>query len=148
MQFRRAISSVVLVALLMWSVSAMCAPMTMLHAPSPDKMAYRTMVMQHPHMTGMASHKCCAPGKIVVVVCYRMHGESDCATMDRCMIMHADEAISGTTKYLDDGQARALATAHATNLLITETDQSGVTWERAGLRYQKPVFEGKADLRV
>src|ERR1700758_5322098 len=125
MQFRKAISSVVLVALLMWSVNAMCAPMTMLHGPSCDKIGYRTMVMQPPHLAGMASHKCCPPQKILVIVCYRMHGDSDCDTMDRCMIMHADEAISGTTKYLDDGQARALATAHATNLLVADTAQSG-----------------------
>ena len=148
MQFRKAISSLVLVALLMWSVSALCAPMAMLHGPSSDKVAYRTMVMQHPHVAGMASHKCCPPQKIVVVVCYRMHGDSDCDTMDRCMILHGDEAISGTAKYHDAGQARALATAHATNLLNDESAHSGVIWERAGLRYQKPVFEAKADLRV
>ncbi|ABF42550.1 hypothetical protein Acid345_3549 [Candidatus Koribacter versatilis Ellin345] len=126
----------------------MCAPMTMLHAPSCDKMAYRTVMMPHPHVAGMASHKCCPPKEILVIVCYRMHGDSDCDTMDGCMMMHADQAISGTTKYLDDGQARAFATAHAINLLNEENAHSGVIWERAGLRYQKPVFEAKADLRV
>jgi hypothetical protein len=147
MQFRKAISTVVLVSLLMWSVSAMCLPMTMLHGASPDKLAFRTMVLEHPRMAGMVSHQS-APGKMIVIVCYRMHGDSDCDSMDRRLQMNGDEAISGTAKYHDDGQARACATAHATNLLMRETAPSGANWERAGKRYQKPVLATKADMRI
>ena len=148
MQFRKAISTVVLVALLTWSMSALCAPIPMMHGVPCEKMAYRTMVLEHPHVKGMASHKCCPPQKVVVVVCYRMHGDGDCDSMNRCLMMHGDEAISGTAKYHDDGQARACATAHATNLLIDSPDSSGSPWERAGLRYERSVFAAKADLRI
>ena len=147
MQFRRAISTIVLVALLTWTTSAMCAPLSAMQTPVCDKMAYRTMVMEHPQVKGMASHKCCPPQKVVVIVCYRMHGDGGCDSMSRCYPMHGDEAISGTAKY-HDGQARACATAHATKLLVESHETSGAPWERAGLRYERPVFEAKADLRV
>lgn len=147
MQFRKAISTVVLVALLTWSMSALCAPIPVIHGPECVKLAYRTMVVEHPRMAGMPSHKCC-PQKMVVVVCYRMHGNSECDTMSRCLPMPGAEAISGTAKYHDDGQARACATAHATKLLMGSPDSSGATWERAGLRFKRSVFESKADLRI
>ena len=147
MQFRKSISTLLLVTMLLWSVSAMCAPVTTLRGPSQDKMAYRTMVLQHPQMPGMISHHH-APGPVIVVVCYRMHGDRDCDSMARRASMNADEAISGTAKYHDDGQARACATAHAFILLMREPAPCGANWERAGVRYQKPVFEAKADLRI
>jgi len=148
MQFRKAISTFVLVALLTWSMSALCAPIPAMHMPSCEKMAYRTMVMEHPHVKGMASHKCCPPQKMVVIVCYRMHGDGDCDSMNRCMVMHGDEALSGTAKYHDDGQARYCATAHATKLLIVSHEASGAPWERAGPRFERTVLDSKADLRI
>jgi hypothetical protein len=148
MQFRKAISTVVLVALLTWSMSALCAPIPVMHAPAGDRIAYRTVVVEHPHMAGMAAHKCCPPQKVVVIVCYRMHGNGDCDSLSRCLAMPGDEAISGTAKYHDDGQARACATAHATKLLIGSPEISSAPWERAGLQFERSVLETKADLRI
>jgi hypothetical protein len=147
MQFRKSISYVMLVALLMWTMSAMCAPLPVAHGPACVKLAYRTMVMEHPQQkTGMTAHKCCAPKKVVVIVCYRMHGDGDCDAMSRCRFMPDDEAISGTAKYHDDGQAHACATAHATKLLIGPPELSGTTWDRAGS--ERSVLDTKADLRI
>jgi hypothetical protein len=146
MQFRKAISTVVLVALLTWSMSALCAPIPVMHSPAHDKMAYRTMVVEHPHMAGMPAHN--PPQKMIVIVCYRMHGSGDRDSMSRCLPMPGDEAISGTAKYHDDGQARAYATAHAIPLKFDSPDPSGAPWERAGLRFERSVFESKADLRI
>lgn len=145
MQFRKAISTVVLVALLTWSMSALCAPIPAVHAPARDRLAYRTVVVEHPQIAGMAAH---APHKVIVVVCYRMHGEGDRDAMSRCPTVPGDEAISGTAKYHDDGQARAYATAHATPLKFDSPDPSGAPWERAGLRFERSIFESKADLRI
>ncbi len=104
------------------------------------------MVLEHPRV--MASHKCCPPEKMIVIVCYRMHGDGDCDSMSRCLPVGGDEAISGTAKYHDDGQARACATAHATNLLKQSAHVTGAPWERAALRYERSVLDSKADLRV
>lgn len=141
MQFRKAISMVVLVALMTWSLSALCAPLPAMHGPGSDRLAYRAMVIEHP-----ATQKCCAPEKMIVIVCYRMHGDGSNPCAARCAVGHGEEAISGTAKYHDDGQARACAMAHATNLLMTGSHFSGATWERAG--HPLTVFESKADLRV
>lgn len=148
MLFRKAISQVLLVALLLWSVSALCVPIEVAHGPACDKLAYRTMVMTHPHVAGMASHRCCPPEKMIVVVCYRMHGDGGCDSMRGCGRAPADQAISGTSKYHDAGQARACAMAHATHLLIPSTEHSSANWERAGLRYAPTVLDSKADLRI
>ena len=146
MQFRKAISTVVLVALLTWSMSAICTPISAVGGPECIKMAYRTMVMQHPRV--MASHKCCPPEQMIVIVCYRMHGDGGCDSMSRCLPIGGDEAISGTARYHDDGQARACATAHATNLLKQSAPSTGAPWERAALRYERSVLDTKADLRI
>ena len=145
MQFRKSISYVILVALLMWTMSAMCAPLPTAHGPASVKLAYRTMVMEHPQMLGMRAHNL-APQKVVVIVCYRMHGDSDNDTMSRTRVAPGDEAISGTAKYHDDGQAHACATAHATKLLIGPPELSGATWDRAGS--ERSVLDTKADLRI
>ncbi len=144
MQFRKSISLVVLLALLTWSMSALCAPVPIVSGSGCPRMAYRTMVIEHPR-----THSCCAPEKMIVLVCYRMHGDGECSTMTRCMTMHGDEAISGTAKYHDDGQARACATAHATNLLIgAAAELSGATWEQAALPHSRPILDLKTDLRI
>ena len=53
------------------------------HGPRAGKReaAYRTMVMEHPQMAGMRAHNL-APQKVVVIVCYRMHGDSDYDTKE------------------------------------------------------------------
>ena len=145
MLFRKAISTVVLVALLTWSMSALCTPISLEHGPECIKMAYRTMVLEHPRV--MAAHKCCPPQKMVVIVCYRMHGEGDCDTMRSCTLI-GDQAISGTARYHDDGLARACAHAHATNLLKPSVPSFGAPWERAARLNERPVLDTKADLRV
>jgi hypothetical protein len=127
MQFRKAISTVVLVALMTWSMSALCAPIPMGHGPECVKLAYRAMVMEHPHTAGVLAYKSHVPQKVVVIVCYRMHGDGECDTMSRCLMPPGDQAISGIAKYHDDGQARACATAHATKLLIGPPELSGAT---------------------
>ena len=147
MEFRKVISTVVLVTLLTWTMGAMCTPLPTVHRAGFDKMAYRTMLMEHPKVAGMPSHKCCPPQKMVVIVCYRMHKAGDCDTMNRCRLMHAEVALSGSAKYHDDGQARACATAHATNLLIASSSSSPLR-ERAGLPLQRSVLDAKADLRI
>ena len=96
-------------------------------------------------MAGTRAHNL-APQKVVVIVCYRMHGDSDNDTMSRTRVAPGDEAISGTAKYHDDGQAHACATAHATKLLIGPPELSGATWDRAGS--ERSVLDTKADLRI
>ncbi len=143
MKFRGAISVLVLLAMLTWTLGATCAPLPTMYGPTCVKMMYRTMVVEHP-----ATHKCCPPEKMIVVVCYRMHGNGECDQMKRCLMLHSDEAVSGTAKYHDDGQARACATAHATKLLIAPSEHSGATWESAGPLHARPVLDLKSDLRV
>ena len=147
MLFRKAISTVVLVALLTWSMSALCMPVSMEQGRAACvKMAYRTMVLQHPRV--MASHKCCPPEKMIVIICYRMHRDGDCDSMRRCLPFGGDQAISGTAKYQNDGLARACARAHATNLLKPSVPSFGAPWERAAMPTERPVLDSKADLRI
>lgn len=146
MLFRKAISTVVLLALLTWSMSALCTPVSMEHGAACVKMAYRTVVVQHPRV--MASHKCCPPAEMIVIVCYRMHGDGDCDTMRSCMPFGGDQAISGTARYHDDGLARACAHAHVTNLLKPDVPFFGAPWERAAISNERPVLDSKADLRI
>lgn len=141
MKFRKSISTVLLATLLMWSMSALCAPITLMPAPVKDRLLYRAMVMEHPH----TAHPFAPSQKVVVIVCYRMHGDHDNDTFTRGLSLPGDEAISGTAKF-HDGKARACAMAHATKLLIATSELSGATWERIGP--SRSVFEAKADLRI
>lgn len=143
MLLRKAISTVVLTTLLLWTLGSTAAPLPILHGPTCEKMMYRTMVLHHP-----AAHKCCPPETMVLIVCYRMHGGEACPDMRSCRPLQADEALSGTAKYHDDGQARACATAHAVNLLTPLSEAISAPWVRAGLLHPRNVFEAKADLRV
>ncbi|HEY3929397.1 MAG TPA: hypothetical protein VGL89_13570 [Candidatus Koribacter sp.] len=143
MPFRKAISTLVLVTLMLWTLSATAAPLPTMHGPACEKMLYRTMVVHHP-----AAHKCCPPETMILIVCYRMHGDEGCDSMRSCRPLQTDEAISGTAKYHDDGQARACATAHAVNLLMPQSEAISAPWVRAGLLPPRSVLEASSDLRI
>ena len=142
MRLRSSISLTLLFALLLWSMSAICAPMPVVHRAHCTRLLYKTMVVEHP-----AAHPGSTPEKMIVVVCYRMHSsESD--TMTKCASLPADDAVIATAKYHDDGQARSCAVAHATFLLVPTPHIANAPWEGAGHFSSRSVLDTKSDLRI
>lgn len=142
MRSRGVISLFLLATLLMWSMSALCAPLPEVHFAHCTRLIYKTMVVEHP-----AAHKCCPPEKMIVVVCYRMHGGA-CDTMTNCVSPPSDDALVTTAKYHDDGQARSCALAHATTLLKPNAHLAHTPWEGAAHAPSRLVLDVKADLRI
>jgi len=133
-QVQRSISMLLLIALLAWSVGGICAPLPTMHGMQCMMGGVEPLV---------ASHACCPPENALAMSC---HGKRNDA-LTRCAPVTDDEAVLTTTKYRDDGLARAPANS-SHSVLAGLPQVARARLEVSPLPHPCEVLDCKADLRI
>jgi hypothetical protein len=68
--------------------------------------------------------------------------------MTRCVVLDDDEAVLTTSKYRDDGLARATASSGTMDVVASSPEVSRGSSEHIPRLHTRAVLDAKADLRI